>query len=649
MRNDLTIINIFRELVAKQTLNQYYSRGGHGNGDKSQLLEGANFINTIGYSLSLVPNIELKNWSADHFHLAREGSLYYYEGKNLEPVEQIVTKLQQEAKGSREVFVTILPVSFYYTNSLFTLPLFRFKPLHDEKEEKFMDHTGRVYQNFEDWKSNNTLPATQILYPRDGHLKLKENEEGKPDCVLENSAECARPVKTLIACDIASGALGIAAGIGATVATGKSSKSLLMRTSSILKIKTFTGGAALLLMGGMALSATYGAGRAGFKLRDRAKHSESINPFKSREAFWVWLGLGADVVTFGTIGVASAKILSSISQGAAFVEISKRFAAAIRVMTIFSGTARPVTDSAKALLTGYEVFIKLRHKSTNDVLKLPKSALMQLNDSMDEFSELNMLMMAITEGFWSKSKMSYVSPEEFQNMVQETIIAHMTDQCTDKALFTDMMSLVQNDAALIDMYKHLDEGVDLDTMVQVVHDIFSANDDKMEIKLVEAACEIKVGSFHLNIKPLASLNKEERFKIVGFLKGLSEDQKARFLTVQDYVGSNPEFLKMLANDNALQLIEIWYDVFVICFDEHLATIPNENIIRLRNLEIPIDVLKMFSKEERLNIIFALKSFTEVQSENFKKLIEVVSDPERYYKVLSVDDEKKQNLITALEE
>lgn len=404
------------------------------------------------------------------------------------------------------------------------------------------------------------------------------------------------------------------------------------------------------MMGGMALSATYGAGRAGFKLHDRAKHSETINPFKSREAFWVWLGLGADVVTFGTIGVASAKILSSISQSAAFVEISKRFAAATRVMTIFSRTARPVTDSAKALLTGYEIFIKMRHKSTNDVLKLPKSALMQLNDSIDEFSESNMLMMAITEGFWSKSKMTYVSPEEFQEMVQETIIAHMLDQCNNKELFNDLIALLQNDAAIIETYKHLDEGVDLDTMVEVIHDIFTANDDKMEIKLVDAACEVKLGNFHLAIKPMALLTKEERFKVVQFLKNLNEDHKSRFLTVQDYVGSNVEFLRMLASKNALELVEIWYDVFVICFDEHPAQmIPNKNSIRLRNLEISIDILKVFAKEERLNIIFAIKSFTENQSKNFEKLVERVTDPVHYYRVLSVDNEKKEKLLSDLDE
>lgn len=402
------------------------------------------------------------------------------------------------------------------------------------------------------------------------------------------------------------------------------------------------------MMGGMALSATYGAGRAGFKLRDRAQHSESINPFKSREAFWVWLGLGADVVTFGTIGAASTKILSSITQSAAFIDISKKFAAATRVMSIFSGAARPMTDSAKALLTGYEIFIKLRHKSSNSVLKLPKSALMQLNDSIDEFSESNMLLMAVTEGFWSKSKMTYVSPEEFQDMVQETIINHMADQCADRELFNESLSIVHNDAAFIETYKHLDDDMDLDLMVQAINDIFAANNDRMEIKLAGETCEIRLGSFHLSIKAMACMTKAERFKIVEFLKNLDEDQQSRFLTIQDYVGSSTDFLRMLAHDNASELIEIWYDVFVICYDEHLATIPSGDIIRLRNLEIPIAVLKQFSKEERLNIIFTVKNFNEKQSENFRKLVELVDDEASYYKILTTEDTKKEKFVDALD-
>lgn len=411
----------------------------------------------------------------------------------------------------------------------------------------------------------------------------------------------------------------------------------------------FQGGAALLMMGGMALSASYGAGRAGFRLRDRAKHSETINPFKSREAFWVWLGLGADVVTFGTIGAASTQILSTITQSAAFLDISKKFAAATRVMSIFSGAARPMTDSAKALLTGYEIFIKLRNKSTDSILKLPKSTLMHLNDSIEEFSESNMLMMAITEGFWSKSKMTYVSPEEFQDMVHETIIAHMADQCCDHDLFESSMSMVQHDVAIIEAYKHLDEDMGLEELMQIINDVYTANNDRMEIKLDGESSEIRLGNFCLSIRALKLIAKEERFKIIEFLKNFDEDQRARFLTIQDYVGSNTEFLKMLAHDNAIELLEIWYDVFVICFDNHAATIPNQNIIRLSNFEIPIDILKQFTKEQRLNIIFTLKNLNDDQSSNFKKLLELVNDPEVYYKVLATEDAKKERFVASLNE
>lgn len=314
---------------------QYFSRGGYGKGDIPQLLEGSNFINTIGYSLSLCPNININNWTADHYKLAREGSLYYYEGKNLEAIEKIVNKIREECNGAREIFVTILPISFYYSESLFTLPLYRFIPNHDEKDVKFMDHTGRVYKDFEDWRLNNNLPAVQILYPRNGYLTLKKDSEGKVDCVLEESAECSRPVKTLMACDIASGTLGLLAGIGAGIATG---------------------GTALLLYGAVALSATYGAGRAGVKIKDRVQHSETVNPFKSREAFWLWLGFSADLVTFGTLSIASTKFLSTFSQSTAIVDITRKFGAATRAMSIFSGTIRPASDAGEIFLQFFNTF-----------------------------------------------------------------------------------------------------------------------------------------------------------------------------------------------------------------------------------------------------------------------------------------------------
>lgn len=124
------------ELIAKETLIQYYNRGGTGNGDSLQLLEGSDLVNVIGYSLSLVPNVDLSKWTADHFRLARNGNLSYYADKNLEAIEHITKKLEIECKGAREIFICVLPVSFFYLDSLFTLPVFRFRPSLDHKNEK---------------------------------------------------------------------------------------------------------------------------------------------------------------------------------------------------------------------------------------------------------------------------------------------------------------------------------------------------------------------------------------------------------------------------------------------------------------------------------------------------------------------------------
>ena len=228
-------------MIAKETLLKYYNRGGQGLGDIPQLLEGSNFINTIGYSLSLVPNIKFEKWSSEQLQLAKDGNIDYYKGKNLEPIEHIIRQIIEDCNGCKDVFLTILPISFFYSGSLITLPLFRYKINAKKKIEKFMDHTGRVYMDFEDWIKNNTLPAVKLLYPRDGKLvNLSEDGEHQVDCVVEDSAEMQR-ILAPWACDLA---VGITTGIVATI---------------------LTGGLALGVLG--IISASYG--RTGFRLHDR--------------------------------------------------------------------------------------------------------------------------------------------------------------------------------------------------------------------------------------------------------------------------------------------------------------------------------------------------------------------------------------------
>ena len=148
---------------------------------------------------------------------AYEGNLPYYEDKSLEPIKKIINKITQEAKGDPDNFITILPISLFYKECFYTFPLFRFKQNKNDAD-KFIDNIGRVYTSFDDWLVNNRLPNCEIIYPKDGQLTLHENGEVEHVCAV--SAEALRPVKTLLACDILSGTIGVGATIAATIATG---------------------------------------------------------------------------------------------------------------------------------------------------------------------------------------------------------------------------------------------------------------------------------------------------------------------------------------------------------------------------------------------------------------------------------------------
>ena len=211
--------------------------------------------------------------------------------------------------------------------------------------------------------------------------------------------------------------------------------------------------------------------------------------------------MGADVVTFGTIRGASAKTIAKLATGSSILDISKKFASATRALSIFSKAARPVSDGAKVLVTGYETIYKIRSDNCK-ITKLSKSSLMVITDSINEFDKSNMLMMAVTEAYWSKSKIKYCSPKEFAVMVRETIITHVSEQCSDAGMFEDLRLQAQNDQVLVEVYKHLDENLDLNDIVKVLSDIYHANNGKMEIEIHPKEFEISLGNVTFNIQSM---------------------------------------------------------------------------------------------------------------------------------------------------
>lgn len=291
--------------------------------------------------------------------------------------------------------------------------------------------------------------------------------------------------------------------------------------------------------------------------------------------------------------------------------------------------------------------MKLRHKSTNDTLKIPKSALINISSSLGEFSKTNMMLMAISSGYWSKSKMSYVSPEEFESMITEASIKNLVEECSDIEMLQKSINFIANDAELVKAYHKFDGSVD--DFISSIHDIYSADRNQMSIEWVSQKSQIIIDEkFELSLKSLANLTSVQRMKIMQILCQLDEEQKFRLMTIQDFSQSNENFIRMLLYGDFLELLEIWYDVFVICCDHTNVLITEENRVKMDNVDLNMEMMKkLFTRDERLNIIFNLKQLNAQQADVFNNLISAVPDPENYYQMLTSNEMDKENMIAIL--
>ena len=128
------------------------------------------------------------------------------------------------------------------------------------------------------------LPPGIIIYPRDGSLKAKASSEWA-DCVYQDTPSASTGAKVVKGVDTTV----MLAGIGAGVAS------------------FFTAGLAIPIIAGA--SAVYGLGRSTYQVVDRAEHDDPLNPFTNGEARMLWLGIAANIASFGAMG-ATMKLVS---------------------------------------------------------------------------------------------------------------------------------------------------------------------------------------------------------------------------------------------------------------------------------------------------------------------------------------------------
>jgi Domain of unknown function (DUF4781) len=223
-------------------------------------------------------------------------------------VQKVVKQILKT--GGQSPWVTCLPVTFSSGDcGPIQLALFRVEtPLGS----RFVDHAGRFYQNFEEWKKTNKLPSGLMIYPEEGHLRTDRN--GKLKLANGPTPESGHTASKIV--DYAALVGGIIAGGAVILGTGGM-------------------GIALLAVGSAAWS---GYHNYYSELKDRHKHRQS-NSFSDPEARGLYFGLAASATGVGAFA-SEAALASMIARGSRLAGIAAFAIGTMRVgATITNGAA----------------------------------------------------------------------------------------------------------------------------------------------------------------------------------------------------------------------------------------------------------------------------------------------------------------------
>jgi Domain of unknown function (DUF4781) len=286
-------------------------------GDTPRQLSGSSLRNELGVAMNFTPNnapltetdqkaLQSGNWDlfspdrispelAQGLNPAQQAKLKEHFKEQHEALSKVEEKVKEIGGDNAKVTTLPIMVDSPDLGGVVQTPLFRVAGKNGK--DQFVDKTGRVYQDFQDWKDNNKLPAGRVSYFADGHIS--EKKDGKPNIVTENThAVVDTPLEHIkqVGDWVATG-VGIVVGVAAVGA-------LILGTGGLATPLVIAGGAAAL----------WGATSEGSKLYDRYDHQESLS-LADAEARSAWIGLTANMVGFAAIG-------SSIRAGNAAMKVA---------------------------------------------------------------------------------------------------------------------------------------------------------------------------------------------------------------------------------------------------------------------------------------------------------------------------------------
>ena len=259
-------------------------------GDAPVALSGSDLDNTVGTAMGMQPTVPPGTDPAQAEAAAARGQFNFYgTGEAAEPVKKVADQIRGIA-GNGPANVAVLPVTYSDGKTgPVQVPLFRVTD--PSGAERYVDNTGRRYDDFEDWRTDNKLPPGTQVYPEGGHLRA--GADGKVALGQGNTPETVDSFGEHLTSFVDKAAL-----VGGIVAGGV----LIVGTGGLATPAVLAGAGA----GAVAAGAgAWGAYRSGSELVDRGQHGQSLNPITDSEARGLWLNLGASVASVGAFGSAA--------------------------------------------------------------------------------------------------------------------------------------------------------------------------------------------------------------------------------------------------------------------------------------------------------------------------------------------------------
>ena len=295
-------------------------------GDAGVTLQGgSDFANFVGGGLG-APLRKDAPATADALQsaqvAAQQGGYDFYSGVEAVQKPAIGIAEAQHQLGGGPVSVSVLPVQFAsQATGPVDLQLYR---VEAGGQSRFVDNSGRVYQNFDGWKNENELPPGQMTYPADGHL-------GAPGTTALETRNTPKVSDTFWehVRDVAD----VAALVGGVVASGV--------------ILLGSGGTATPLVAGawaVALgSAAYTGVRAAGDLNDRAQHGQSLS-LADPDARAAWLSLAGSGLTVA--GAGATRLVGLAAEDSALAVNGARAAGVLNASANWADAAGTANTAA---------------------------------------------------------------------------------------------------------------------------------------------------------------------------------------------------------------------------------------------------------------------------------------------------------------